>query len=155
ALAPETHENMGIILRSGEHLLALINQVLDLSKIEAGQMTTNEVDFDLHRLLDDVEDMFRLKAKEKDLQLLFERDAALPHYLRGDEIKLRQILINLIGNALKFTAEGGVAVRAKKADLNSGQDRSLVDLHFEVEDTGPGIALNEMRDLFQAFTQTS
>ena len=107
----EVAENLGIVCRSGDHLLTLINQVLNLSKIEAGRTTLDQKDFDFHRLLDDLEDMFRLRAGEKNLQLLFERSPDLPRFVRTDEVKLRQVLINLLNNAIKFTTEGGVALR--------------------------------------------
>lgn len=154
-LSPEVYEDLGIILKSGEHLLALINQVLDLSKIEAGQMTLNEVDFDLYGLMDDVEDMFILKADSKNLQLVFERTPDLPRYLYTDEIKLRQVLINLIGNALKFTEEGSITVRVKRIGNVQDQGASEVRLQFEVEDTGYGIAAEELSTLFEAFGQTA
>lgn len=149
ALPQDAQESLGIILRSGEHLLNLINQVLDLSKIEAGRLTLNDSDFDLHRLLGDLRDMFALKADDKRLQLIVDYPSDLPHYLRTDEIKLRQVLINLVNNALKFTTEGGVTVRAS---AHSEGHKTQVD--FEVEDTGPGIAPHEMSLLFQAFAQT-
>ncbi|HBY81124.1 MAG TPA: hypothetical protein DEG47_29925, partial [Cyanobacteria bacterium UBA11148] len=123
-LSTDIQQNLGIITRSGEHLLTLINQVLDLSKIEAGRLTLNEKNFDLYRLLDDLDDMFQLKASDKGLHLICDRpwrctprDRApdLPRYIRTDEVKLRQILINLLNNALKFTSEGGVSVRVKLA----------------------------------------
>lgn len=152
-LTSDVRENLGIVLRSGEHLLALINQVLDLSKIEAGHMTLNEVDFDLYRLLSDLEDMFVLKADEKRLQLLFEYSSDVPRYIHSDQVKLRQILINLISNALKFTKSGGVTLRIRqvinKADIHS----STKQLEFEVEDTGAGIAADEVSQLFEAFAQ--
>ncbi|HEY9608263.1 hybrid sensor histidine kinase/response regulator [Allocoleopsis sp.] len=192
SLPPEHLENVGIITRSGEHLLTLINQVLDLSKIEAGRTTLNEKNFDLYRLLDDLEDMFQLKADDKHLQLLFDRAPDVPRYIRTDEVKLRQVLINLLNNALKFTTEGGVSVRVDRR-LNverleaqegvahvEGSEESfnlqlanlqpstqtnlqpstqtnpqLLTLAFEVEDTGPGIAPDELDNLFEAFVQTT
>ncbi|MDM8530452.1 two-component regulator propeller domain-containing protein [Anaerolineales bacterium HSG25] len=151
-LSHENQENVGIILRSGEHLLSLINQVLDLSKIEAGQTTLNQHDFDLHRLIEDVEDMFSLKAADKNLQLVFDVLPTVPQYIRTDEVKFRQVLINLLNNALKFTEEGGVSVRAKCEKL---QDNSkTAKIIVEVEDTGAGIAPDEMEALFKAFVQT-
>ncbi len=147
----ENQENIGIISRSGEHLLTLINQVLDLTKIEAERITLNEIQFDLYRLLEDLEDMFNLKADDKHLQLIFEREPSVPQYLLGDEVKLRQVLINLLNNALKFTQEGGVIVRVAVSE----EGKSISQLHFEVEDTGPGIASNELDQLFEAFVQTS
>jgi len=160
---PKEHlENAGIIIRSGEHLLTLINQVLDLSKIEAGRTTLNENIFDLHRLLDDTEDLFRMRAEEKHLQLVFERSPDVPRCVRTDEVKLRQVLINLLNNAVKFTKEGGIVVRVRSenAEVRSekADDSSLpvshFSLHFEVEDTGPGIAHDELDRLFEAFAQT-
>jgi signal transduction histidine kinase/CheY-like chemotaxis protein len=148
-LSPEHQENMSIISSSGEHLLTLINNVLDLSKIEAGRTTLNSKKFDLYRLLCDLEDMFQLKADDKHLQLIFDRDPNVPQYIETDELKLRQVLINLLNNALKFTEYGGVSVRvAQKTEGNN------CFLHFEVEDTGLGIAADELDNIFEAFTQT-
>ncbi len=149
----EHQESVGIINRSGEHLLTLINNVLDLSKIEAGRITLNEKNFDLHRLLDDIHDMFQLKANDKGLQLLLEPAENLPRYIRTDEVKLRQILINLINNALKFTKRGGISIRVSQQPTTNNQQPTT--LHFEVEDTGAGIAPEELDQLFEAFTQTA
>ena len=107
-------EELAIIRRSGKHLLNLINDVLDMSKIEAGRVVLTETDFDVYRLLDDVENMFCLKAEEKRLQLIIECDTGVPQYIRTDESKLRQVLVNLLGNALKFTKEGGISLRVGK-----------------------------------------
>ncbi|WP_377477456.1 MAG: ATP-binding protein [Microcoleus anatoxicus] len=165
SLPSEHFESVGIITRSGEHLLTLINQVLDLSKIEAGRTTINEKQFDIYRLIDDVEDMFRLKADDAGLQLLFERGADVPRYLRTDQVKVRQILINLLNNAIKFTKEGGVCVRIcmNSGLLSSGEpDKNIQQrvennqqIYFEVEDTGMGIAPEELDKLFEAFMQTA
>ena len=149
-LPPSEQENVGIISRSGEHLLTLINQVLDLSKIEAGRITLNPKNFDLYRLLDDIEDLLGLKASEKGLQLACLREADTPRYLNADEMKLRQVLINLLNNAIKFTEEGGVAVRVRQKTDNSPN----IELLFEIEDTGAGIAPEDIDSLFQAFVQT-
>jgi len=158
-LSQENQEDVGIILRSGEHLLALINQVLDLSKIEAGRTTINEKSFDLYQLIDDLEDMFALKAEQKGLQLIFDRDAEVPHYICTDEVKLRQVLINLLNNAIKFTSEGGVSVQVKggRRNIHKNSTDQLPGrywLHFEVQDTGAGIAAEEIHQLFEAFVQT-
>jgi signal transduction histidine kinase/CheY-like chemotaxis protein len=112
-LSAEDQQNLSIISRSGEHLLALINNVLDLSKIEAGRTTLNSKKFDLYRLLSDVEDMFQLKADDKHLQLVFDRAPDVPQYIATDELKLHQVLINLLNNALKFTEKGVVSVRVR------------------------------------------
>lgn len=122
-LTVENRENMRIIRRSGEHLLTLINEVLDLSKIEAGRMMLDPKNFDLYRLLDDLEDMFLLRARNQELQLLFQREDDVPQYVRTDDIKLRQVLINLLSNAIKFTQTGGILLRIRKLE-SSG----IVDL---------------------------
>ena len=158
-LSADQQENLGIIMRSGEHLLTLINQVLDLSKIEAGRLTLNEQNFDMYRLLDDLEDMFHLRAEDKQLQLLFERSPDVPQYVRTDEVKLRQVLINLLNNAIKFTEAGGVSVRVvTKLNVETlkveSYDLQPSTLRFEVEDTGVGIAPEELEHLFEAFVQT-
>jgi signal transduction histidine kinase/CheY-like chemotaxis protein len=161
-LTPEQRENIGIIMRSGEHLLTLINNILDLSKIEAGRTALNEKSFDLHRLLNDLEDMFYLKADDKNLQLVFEVHPNVPQYICTDEVKLRQILINLLNNALKFTQEGGVSVRVSLDNSNwqsvaqktTSDNGGKIKIYFEVEDTGSGIAPEELENLFAAFVQT-
>ncbi|HAG84463.1 MAG TPA: hypothetical protein DCL61_25735, partial [Cyanobacteria bacterium UBA12227] len=152
----EHKENLNIISRSGEHLLTLINQVLDLSKIEAGRTTINETFCDLHRLLNDLKDMLQLKTDDKKLQLQFEGILNIPQYVRTDEVKLRQVLINLISNAIKFTHSGTVFVRCRCMHLNSFIDTETraTNLYFEVEDTGIGIAADELDKLFEAFVQT-
>lgn len=114
---PEEQENLDIIQRSGEHLLTLINQVLNLSKIEAGRITLDEKNVDLYHLLEDLKQMFSLKTKKPGVQLLFERAEDIPQYVCTDEVKLRQVLINLLSNALKFTKEGGVAVRVNAQSI--------------------------------------
>ncbi len=151
SLKPEQQDYLGIISRSGEHLLALIDNILQMSKIEVGLATLNKNIFDLSRLLDSLEEMLQLQAKNKGLQLTFERAPNLPKYLQTDESKLRQVLINLLGNAIKFTAEGCVTLRVKPLSTDPIEgDR----LSFEVEDTGPGIAPHEIDDLFKPFVQT-
>ncbi len=155
-LPPDHRENVRVIHRSGEHLLNLINSVLDLSKIEAGHMNLNENSFDLHRLLDDLVEMFQLRARQKQLLLTFERAPGVPQIVLADEIKLRQILMNLLNNAIKFTHEGGVTLRVLRCeDSPSGHHPpSLSCLRFAVEDTGPGIDEDELHTLFTAFSQT-
>jgi signal transduction histidine kinase/CheY-like chemotaxis protein len=152
---PKEHlENVSIITRSGEHLLSLINQVLDLSKIEAGKTTLNEKNFDFYRLLDDLEDMLQLKAEEKGLQLIVDRHEEIPRFIKTDEVKLRQVLINLVNNAIKFTDEGGVLVRSSLKNLKEKKEKEAI-IVFEVEDTGAGIAPEEIDSLFEAFVQTA
>ena len=148
-LTADQQENLKIIGRSGEHLLTLINDVLDMSKIEAGQTVLNEEDLNLYGLLDNLEEMLGLRAKDKGLQMILDLDPSVPQFIRTDESKLRQVLINLVGNAIKFTEEGVVTLRVSwKAD----PDTRLI---FEVEDSGPGISPEEMKVLFDAFVQTA
>lgn len=150
ALTDEQKRHLGTIHRSGEYLLGLINDILEMSKIEAGRMVLNQSTFDLHALLDDIEMLFRVRTDAKNLVLLIEREDDLPRYIVGDEAKVRQILINLLGNAVKFTSEGGIAVRiaASQNGVNA------LRLRIEVEDTGVGISADEIGKLFQAFQQS-
>jgi signal transduction histidine kinase/CheY-like chemotaxis protein len=148
SLSQTQKENLGIINRSGEHLLSLINDVLDLAKIESGKMALQPNDFDLYALLDLIEEMLAIRAEGKGLQFTLERTADLPRYITTDDKKLRQILINLLGNAIKFTAAGNVILRVRLAAASPPL------IHFEVEDTGAGIAPEEMDTLFEAFVQT-
>ncbi|MEZ2275476.1 MAG: ATP-binding protein [Microcoleus sp.] len=190
----QDQENLRIINRSGEHLLTLINQVLDLAKIEVGRITLNPIEFELKSLLNEVEEMFQLQAQEKQLQLIFDCSSNVPPYLRADEVKLRQVLINLLSNAMKFTKEGGISLRISSVFSNENQQflppfpptdgreggSGLPNspspnspspiphpplggargglpnhqLHFEIEDTGCGMAPDELDKLFQAFVQT-
>ncbi|MBE9228852.1 PAS domain S-box protein [Phormidium sp. LEGE 05292] len=149
AFASGTKE-LDIISRSGEHLLSLINDVLDMSKIEAGKITLNENWFDLYDLLDTLEEMLQLKAKAKGLWLVCDRSPEIPQYIKTDENKLRQVLINLLGNAIKFTQEGGVTLRT----YNKFLSKNFSSITFEIEDTGTGIADNEIQKLFDPFVQT-
>ncbi|MGI0483231.1 ammonium transporter [Geminocystis sp. CENA526] len=151
---PEDHqENINIIHRSGNYLLNLINNVLDLSKIEAGKMTLNEKNFDLYTLLAEIEDLFHLKAEDKELQLNFERENNVPRYICTDETKLRQVLINLLNNGIKFTEEGGVNLFVY-INPNQRIKGDEINITFAVEDTGAGIADEDLGKVFEAFSQT-
>ena len=149
---PEHQERLHIINRSGEHLLSLINNILEMSKIEAGQTTLNEQYFDLYASLQNIQEMFCLKVQNKGLQLIFDPDSDLPQYIYADEGKLRQILINLIGNAVKFTTNGTITFRAQ---VNNDKSTHHHHLKLEVEDTGPGIPPEELDQLFIPFEQTT
>ncbi|MGV0025302.1 ATP-binding protein [Phormidesmis priestleyi] len=148
SLNPQQQDYLDTINRSGEDLLTLINDVLEMSKIEAGRVTLNETDFDLYDLLDRLQQMFDLKAQSRGLHLIFERSPDVPHSIHADESKLRQILVNLIGNAIKFTQIGSVTVR-----VNTDRETDPI-LRFSVEDTGCGIATSDLDRLFEPFVQT-
>jgi PAS domain S-box-containing protein len=172
SLNQQQQDYLGTISRSGEHLLALINDVLEMSKIEAGRTTLYQQSFNLYRLLDYLEEMLQLKAKSKNLQLTFERSPDVPQYVKTDESKLRQVLLNLLGNAIKFTQAGSVTLRVRVGEdtgtRGHGDTENSLEsisnltaspplphsLVFEVEDTGPGIAPEELEILFEAFVQT-
>lgn len=164
-LTSEHQQYIEIINQSGEHLLGLINDVLEMSKIEAGRVTLHETEFDLHKLLHSLEAMLQLKAQSKGLRLNFDCTATVPQFIKADENKLRQVLINLLGNAIKFTGKGGVTLRVRSQEAlqatsvqSSGGKfpipHSPLTLCFEVEDTGAGISAEELGNLFQAFKQT-
>jgi two-component system sensor histidine kinase/response regulator len=167
SLSPDHREYTGIINRSGEHLLRLLNDILEMSKIEAGRTQLNENDFDFYRLLDSLEEMFQLSAKAKGLVLTIDRDPLLPRFICADESKLRQVLINLLGNAIKFTEQGRVNLQITVKDWESKLNEKVEGkageghrspcrclLEMQVQDTGLGIAEAEMSQLFQVFGQT-
>ncbi|MGB3491783.1 MAG: response regulator [Elainellaceae cyanobacterium] len=160
-----TRDYLDIVNRSGEHLLALINDVLEMSKIEAGKVVLHVQPFDLRTLLRSLEEMISLRAQEKSLDLSIELDPNLPCYVEADESKLRQVLINLLGNAVKFTHKGQVILRVKEVSkqvyassdfplLTDASTPSPICLSFEVEDTGVGIAPDDVDTLFDPFVQT-
>jgi signal transduction histidine kinase/CheY-like chemotaxis protein len=139
-----------LIRSSGESLLTLINDILDLSKIEAGKLELEMLDFDLIHLLDDIAAAIAIRTHEKGLELLCAADPDVPALLRGDPGRLRQILTNLLGNAIKFTQQGEVTVRVTK--LHETQDE--VTLLFAVRDSGIGIPDDKIGLVFNEFTQT-
>ena len=149
ALAPGHREQVAVIQESGEHLLTLINSVLEMSKIEAGYLTTTSEPLDLHALLEAVLGMFRPLADSKCLKLELDLDASVPRHVRGDPAKVRQVVINLLGNALKFTDVGGVDVRARSEPAPGGRNRVVV----AVTDTGCGLAPENRERVFEAFEQ--
>lgn len=156
SLSAKQMDQVHTIARSGEHLLKLINDILDFSRIEAGRLNVSYTSFNLHDLLEDLEMMFRFRAEMKGLQFLMERQESVPRYVKADEGKLRQVLINLVGNAIKFTKEGGVALRIR-ADVSLSHAHKRKEeqrLFVEVEDTGPGIEEKDLESIFFTFQQT-
>ncbi|WP_176631614.1 response regulator [Desulfolutivibrio sulfoxidireducens] len=146
ALNENQREHLDIILRSGAHLLGLINDVLDISKIEAGQSKPVNTPLDLWTLLERIAEMVRVRISEKGLRFVLERAPGLARYIDADERKLKQVLVNLVGNAVKFTTDGYVALRARA-------DESRGVLVFEVEDSGPGIPAADIPMIFERFGQ--
>ncbi len=134
------------ISNSGEHLLALINDILDISKIEAGKFEINETVFNLRDFVTDMEDMFSIKCRQKNLSFYVEYIGDLPQNVSGDLGKLRQIMINLLGNAVKFTSDGGIAVAV---GVDSG------GIRFSVKDSGKGISPEDQKQILKPFTQAS
>ncbi|MBW2608217.1 MAG: response regulator, partial [Deltaproteobacteria bacterium] len=173
AVTESLRENLSIINRSGGHLLALINDVLDMAKIEAGLINLDKQSFDLHRTLTVIEEMIRSRAGAKGLQFTVNRATDVPKYIRTDEQKLRQVLLNLLGNAVKFTNEGQVVLRVlssvpttskaswstaplkagQRATSNESRQGGITRIHFEVQDTGVGIAPDDLETIFDPFVQ--
>ena len=138
-----------IIRASAEALLSIVNDVLDFSKIEARKLTLEEIDFDLFSLLEDFADLYSIRAAEKQLRFDWSFAVDVPGYLRGDPGRLRQILINLVGNAIKFTDRGEITLDIELVENNGKQ----ADLRFSVSDTGIGIPAERRESIFRPFEQ--
>jgi signal transduction histidine kinase/DNA-binding NarL/FixJ family response regulator len=149
-ISPQQNQYLGTINRSGEHLLALINDILEMSKIEAGRTTLDPTTFDLPALIEDLVMMFRVRTDEKKLSFSAEMIGDVPQYIVTDINKLRQVFINVLGNAVKFTEQGGISLRVR-ADREGAAGPLL---RVDIEDTGSGISPDEQGKLFQYFEQT-
>jgi PAS domain S-box-containing protein len=147
-LSQAQQENLAIINRSGEHLLGLINDVLDMAKIEAGHITLQEHEFDLHHMLADLMELFRVSAAAKGLTLSVTLEPGVSGWVRADECKLRQVLINLVSNAVKFSVTGSIDLAVRQVESTAG-----CRLHFVVRDTGPGISSEDLAGIFDPFVQ--
>ncbi|MDM8541430.1 ATP-binding protein [Desulfococcaceae bacterium HSG9] len=153
-------DGLNIIQKSGQHLLMLLNDILDLSKIEVGRMEIQPTEFHLEYFLNNIVDIFRLRSEQKMIRFNCAFASDLPTAIRGDEIRLRQVLINLLGNAVKFTEKGFVAFKAiisprqdvKYTMKNSGAD---VCIRFQIQDTGIGIAPEDLKTIFEPFQQVT
>ncbi len=152
-LKGKSRNHLETIGRSGEHLLSLINDILELSKIEAGKSTFNPSSFNLPTLIHDMRSMFHPRLLEKGLSMQVEMEN-VAEIIISDEKKLKEILINLIGNAVKFTEQGGIILRCKTQKLGHPADERDLRLTIDVEDTGEGMAPEELKKLFHAFEQT-
>ncbi|WP_109298751.1 ATP-binding protein [Aquimarina sp. AU474] len=142
-------KNLDGIQFSAENLLVLINDILDFSKIEAGKLTLHKTDFNLHELIANVSRGFKIKADEKGLHYKMDIDSSVPKFIIGDQLRLNQILINLLGNAIKFTQKGKIVIRviAKKIAVN------IYKIDFCVQDTGAGIPEDKLKNIFESFYQ--
>jgi two-component system, sensor histidine kinase and response regulator len=147
-LKPQQQRFVTAVRSSGEALLKLINDILDFSKIEVGKLELDPIDFDIHRLVDDVAELLVHRVAGKNVELACRIDSLVPTYLRGDADRLRQILINLLGNAVKFTLEGDVLVDVKSQPVLGGH---LV--RFAIKDSGIGMTPEQIKKLFSAFSQ--
>ncbi len=169
ALTSDYQEYMEIIYESGQYLLSLINGILDLAKIEAEQIDLNRETFSLNDMINHLNAIFGFKANKQNLRFVIKRDSHLPEIIESDEKKLRQILINLLGNAFKFTDRGQITLRLKvvdsgenmlgihrrdRAELRATVAQQELIMLFEVIDTGPGIAPENLSKIFQPFVQT-
>jgi signal transduction histidine kinase len=148
-LSAEQARYSEIIRSSGEALLSIISDVLDFSKIEAGKLQLEEIDFDLRAAVEDTFEMLAVKAHEKGIEIACDIEAGVPTLLRGDPGRLRQVLINLAGNAIKFTEQGEVVLCVRRVQADA--ERAV--LEFAIRDTGIGIPENRVETLFSAFTQ--
>ena len=156
SLNDEQRHHLGVIQNSGEHLLQLINEILDMSKIEAGHIQLNPNRFDLHHLLDSIKGMFELRASQKLLQLTLEQHPQVSRFIEADEGKLRQVLMNLLSNAIKFTHQGRITLRvSQEKPITPEAPKESYQLQIEVEDTGTGIAPEDLESIFEAFVQTN
>ncbi|MCR8557696.1 response regulator [Mucilaginibacter sp. BJC16-A38] len=149
-LNSEQREYTDTIINSGENLLNVISDILDFSKIESGKMDLEHEDFNLRSAIEEVMDLFLIKASEKGLDLIYQLDENVPAYVVGDSLRVKQILINLINNALKFTSKGEVFVRVNLLEALPGD---VVKIGFSVKDSGIGIPEDKLNKLFQAFSQ--
>ncbi|MGH9550453.1 MAG: ATP-binding protein, partial [Terriglobales bacterium] len=147
---PEQREYLGMVKSSADSLLSVINDILDFSKIEAGKLDIESVDFSLRNTLGEVTSTLRVRAQEKGLKFASHIPLGLPDALIGDPSRLRQIVNNLVGNALKFTAKGGVTVQVAMEPESANQ----AAFHFSVIDTGIGIPPEKQKLIFEAFTQS-
>lgn len=146
----EAEKYLDLILRNGDELTRIIGEILDLSKIEAHSLQIEDADFSFNSLLDDIHSLLNLKAQEKGLSLLIEKEGELPEFVRSDRTRIRQIFINLIGNALRFTTKGSVTLKVKSSKSQDSEERII---EFFVTDTGIGISKEQQDNLFKSFSQ--
>ena len=144
-------ENLSIILKSGEHLLSLINDILDLAKIESGRIELELQEFDLGALTQELIGMLKVQAENKGLELCLNQSSSFPRFIKSDPAKLRQIIINIVGNAIKFTQHGQIELKLNLLAQANKKNRNV--LLFEISDTGRGIAADDIERIFDPFEQ--
>jgi PAS domain S-box-containing protein len=149
-LTAEQRNYLNVVRSSSESLLFLINDILDVSKIEAGQMVIENIDFDFRKAVEDVAEMLSIKAREKGLELTTYVEPFLRTWIKGDPNRLRQVLVNLVGNAIKFTEKGEISIKVVPA---KPLDNSQIGLHFIISDTGIGIPKDQIEKIFDKFSQ--
>ena len=147
-------DNLKMILKSGEHLLTIINNILDITKIESGKLEAEVFDFNLGELIGDLISMLRVRAMAKNLKLTLDQSSSFPRFVRTDPAKLRQIIINLVGNAIKFTDKGEITIKLGVVSMNNDPAAGNY-LTFEITDTGIGIASADLETIFQPFFQAA
>jgi signal transduction histidine kinase len=155
-LTSEQRSDLSIIKNSADSLLTVINDVLDFSKIEAGKLDFEKITIDLHQILGEAIKPLAFRAHQKGLELIFDFGDRVPEVVLGDPARLRQVLINLVGNAIKFTDHGEILIRVDAditAQVANGSCEKTVDLHFSISDTGIGIPLEKRHAIFESFTQ--
>jgi signal transduction histidine kinase len=148
-LNQEQKESLDTAIFSGQNLLRIINDILDFSKIEAGKMSIEEARFDLWGSCQAIYDLFLPEARNKKIELALNLDKSLPRFLLGDEVRVRQLMFNLVGNAIKFTIQGKVAMAVEA----SAPENDVYQVKFVISDTGIGIAENKLDSIFESFTQ--
>ncbi len=150
SITTQQRHGLNVIEQSGNHLLNLINDVLDLAKVEAGKIELYNVDFNLHMFLTGMGEIIRIRAECKEIIFNLEMDSILPNDINGDEKRLRQVLLNLLGNSVKFTDSGNITLRV---EVQNQLDKSYISIRFIVEDTGVGITPEDLKTIFDPFHQ--
>ncbi|MBN2009014.1 response regulator [candidate division KSB1 bacterium] len=152
-LTNQQREHLNISKQSAEALLDILDDILDFSKIEAGKLELEEIDFDLRKVLETVVTTLAVQAHAKSLELLCDIKQKVPSAIKGDPSRLRQVLINLISNAIKFTETGEIILRVEMIEANKTGDENILELHFSVVDTGIGIPTEKLNTIFDSFSQ--
>ena len=152
-LSPEQIDYLKVVHSNSETLLSLINDILDISKIEAGKMNIEEIPFDLKETVEGVVEGLSIRAKDKDIEMTSYIEPGIPSMMTGDPTRLRQILLNLADNALKFTKKGEVAIKVEEDTSAADDSNKRVGLHFMISDTGMGISMKDQENIFDKFSQ--